>query len=308
VRREADRDDHAAVASATADHRYLAFALGLVLAYMASEAIVAVLTRSLALLSDAAHMLTDAGAIAGAMWAMRLAHRPSTPTWSFGLKRAEILSAAANGVSLLVVGVLLLAGALQRLVHPSRVHALPVLIVASLGVVVNIAATWVLAKGNRRSLNMRGVFRHIVTDLYGIGATAAAATVILVTGWDRADPVASLVIVLLVLRAAWGLLRASAHILLEGTPETVDLDEVRLHLLGLPDVVAVHDLHAWTLTSDLPALTAHVVVTDDCLNNGTVPRLLDLLQDCLAAHFDVEHSTFQVEAATHTEHEAATHS
>jgi cobalt-zinc-cadmium efflux system protein len=174
--------------------------------------------------------------------------------------------------------------------------------------VVNIAATGVLAKGNRRSLNIQGVFQHIVTDLYGIGATAVAATVILATGWDRADPIASLVIVLLVLRAAWRLLQASAHILLEGTPETVDLDEVRQHLLEVPEVVAVHDLHAWTLTSDLPVLTAHVVVTDACLNNGAVPRVLDRLQDCLAAHFDGEHSTFQVEAATHTEHEAPTHS
>ncbi len=291
-----------------ADHRRLALALGLVLTYMATEAVVGLLTSSLALLSDAAHMLTDAGAIAGAMWALRLAHRPSTPTWSYGLKRAEILSAAANGVTLLVVGFLLLVGALQRLAHPSSVDALPMLLVALSGVVVNTAATWVVAKGDRRSLNIQGVFRHMVTDLYAIGATVAAAAVILATGWDRADPVASLVIVVLVLKAAWGLLRASAHILLEGTPETMDLDEVRQHLLELPEVVAVHDLHAWTLTSDLPALTAHVVVTDECLNNGTMPRLLDLLQDCLAAHFDVEHSTFQVEAATHTDHEAPTHS
>jgi len=299
--------DHGHSTSAAADRRYLSFALGLILAYMAGEAVVALTSHSLALLSDAAHTLTDAGAIAGAMWAMTLAARPSTPTWSYGLKRAEILAAAANGVTLLVVGVLLLVGALQRLAHPSHVHAVPMLVVSSVGVVVNVAATWVLAKGNRRSLNMQGVFRHLLTDLYGIGATAAAATVILTTGWYRADPIASLVIVVLVLRAAWGLLKASAHILLEGTPETVDLDEVRKHLLELPEVVAVHDLHAWTLTSDLPALTAHVVVTDDCLNNGTVPKVLDRLQACLTAHFDLEHSTFQVEAATHTEHEAHTH-
>jgi cobalt-zinc-cadmium efflux system protein len=293
--------------SAGADRRYLTFALCLVLAFMASEAVVALFSHSLALLSDSAHTLTDAGAIAGAMWAMKLAARPSTPTWSYGLKRAEILAAAANGVTLLVVGALLLVGAVQRLVHPSHVHGLPMLVVASIGVVVNLAVTWVLAKGNRRSLNMQGVFQHILTDLYGIGATAAAATVILITGWYRADPIASLVIVFLVLRAAWGLLRASAHILLEGTPETVDLGEVRKHLLEVPEVVAVHDLHAWTLTSDLPALTAHVVVTDDCLNNGTVPKVLDRLQACLTAHFDLEHSTFQVEAAAHTEHEAGTH-
>jgi len=285
----------------------LLIALCLIVVYMAGEAVAGVFARSLALISDAGHMLTDVGALAGAIWAIDLARRPSTPTWSYGLKRAEILAAAANGVTLLVVGVLLLVEAIQRLVHPEHVRGALMLVVASVGVVVNLAATSVLAKGNHRSLNVRGAFRHVLTDLYGIGATAVAAVLILATGWDRADPIASLVVVALVLGAAWGLLRASGLILLEGTPEKVNLDEVREHLLELPEVVAVHDLHAWTLTSDLPALTAHVVVTDLCLNNGSVSVVLDRLQECLAAHFDVEHSTFQFEPASHVDHELMTH-
>jgi cobalt-zinc-cadmium efflux system protein len=174
-------------------------------------------------------------------------------------------------------------------------------------VAVNLAATWVLAKANRQSLNVQGAFQHILTDLYGFIGTAGAGVIIIVAGWRRADPVASLLVVALVLRAAWGLLKASGHILLEGTPEAVDLDQVRAHLHELPEVIAVHDLHAWTLTSELPALSAHVVVTDACLADGSAGVVLDRLQHCLANHFDVEHSTFQLEAASHADHEPGTH-
>ena len=241
------------------------------------------------------------------MWAMHLARRPTSPAWSFGLKRAEILAAAANGVTLVVVGFLVGAEAIRRLVHPHHVHGVPMLTVALIGVAVNVAASTVMARANRRSLNVEGAFQHILTDLYGFLGTAVAAGVIITTGWERADPVASLVVVVLVLWAAWGLLRASGHILLEGTPEAIDLDEVRRHLSELPEVIAVHDLHAWTLTSALPALTAHVVVTDACLQDGTAGMVLDHLQRCLADHFDVEHSTFQLEAASHAAHEPGTH-
>ena len=181
------------------------------------------------------------------------------------------------------------------------------LVVALIGVAVNVAATFIVARADRRSLNVQGAFRHIVTDLYGFLGTALAAVVIITSGWYRADPVASLVVVALVLWAGWGLLRESGHILLEGTPQTIDLDEVRRHLDELPEVLAVHDLHAWTLTSALPALTAHVVVTDDCLQDGSAGTVLDRLQRCLADHFDVEHSTFQLEAASHAAHEPGTH-
>lgn len=290
-----------------ADRRYLLIALALIVCYLLVEVVVGFVAHSLALLADAGHMLTDAGALAGAVWAIRLASRPSTATMSYGLKRAEILAAAANGVTLVAVGTVLFVEALQHLVHPVAVRGGLMVVVAGVGVVVNVAATWVLAKGNRRSLNVEGAFQHILTDLYGIAATAAAGAVILATGWDRADPIATLVVVALVLRAAWILLAASGRVLLEGTPESVDLEEVRRHLYEVPEVVAVHDLHAWTLTSDLPVLSAHVVVTDLCLHDGSSGRVLDRLQRCLADHFDVEHSTFQLEAATHAEHEGPTH-
>jgi cobalt-zinc-cadmium efflux system protein len=298
---------HAHIVSAGSDRRYLMVALGLIVGFMVVEVIVAVLASSLALVADAGHMLADVGAIAGSIWALRLAQRPASNRWSFGLKRAEILAAAVNGVMLLVVAVLVLLEAIRRLIEPAAAKGLPIVVVAVVGVMVNIAAAWVLAKANRSSLNVEGAYQHIVTDLYGFIGTAIAGFVVLTTGWRRADPVASLVVVALVLRASWGLLQASGHVLLEGTPETVDLDEVRQHIAELPEVVSVHDLHAWTLTSDLPALSAHVVITDACLNDGSAARLLDHLQECLADHFDVEHSTFQLEAATHADHELGTH-
>jgi cobalt-zinc-cadmium efflux system protein len=292
---------------ASGDPRALVTALVLIALYMIVEVAVSLLSHSLALLADAGHMLTDAGALAGAMWAIRLAARPTTPAMSYGFKRAEILAAAANGVTLLVVAMLLLVASIQRLVHPSAVHGVAMLVVACVGIAVNIAATWVLSRADRRSLNVRGAYLHIVTDLFGLVATAIAAVVIIATRWEQIDPIATLVVVALVLRAAWSLLTASGRVLLEGTPKAVDLGEVRRHLIEVPDVVAVHDLHAWTLTSDLPALTAHVVVTDRCLNDGSAARILDRLQSCLTAHFDVKHSTFQLEAEGHAQHESGAH-
>jgi cobalt-zinc-cadmium efflux system protein len=290
-----------------ADRRYLSIALALIIGCMAVEIVVAILSGSLALLADAGHMLSDAGAIGGSIWALHLARRPTSAVWSYGLKRAEILAAAINGVTLLVVGLLVAFEAIQRLIHPPPVEGVVLVVVAAAGVVVNVIGTWVLSKANRQSLNVEGAFQHMLTDLYGFIGTAVAGVVVITTGWRRADAVASLLVVILVLRAAWGLLRSSGRVLLEGTPETVNLDEVREHLHELPEVLAIHDLHAWTLTSELPALSAHVVVTDDCLNGGGVGRLLDHLQHCLANHFDVEHSTFQLEAATHADHEPGAH-
>jgi cobalt-zinc-cadmium efflux system protein len=302
-----DRHDHSHGVLPGANRLYLSVALGLIVAFMVVEVAVALLSGSLALLADAGHMLIDAGAIGGSIWALHLAQRPASKTWSFGLKRAEILAAAVNGVTLLVVAVVVLVEAVGRLVHPVAVHGGAMVAVAAGGIVVNACATWVLSRANRRSLNIEGAFQHMVTDLYSFIGTAVAGVVIIATGWNRADPIASLFVVALVLKAAWALLRAAGRILLEGTPEAVDLDDVRRHLGELPEVLAVHDLHAWTLTSDLPALTAHVVVTDRCLCDGSAPRVLDHLQDCLANHFDVEHSTFQLEAASHADHEPGTH-
>lgn len=290
-----------------ADLRYLAIALALIVAFMMAEIIVAALSGSLVLLADAGHMLTDAGALAVAIWAARLAIRPASATMTFGFKRVEILSAALNGVTLVVVSALITSEAIARLLHPNHVDGVPLIVVAVAGVVVNAAATGVLSRADRSGLNIAGAFAHLVTDLWAFVATLIAGVVIVTAGFHRADAVASLVAVVLMLRAAWGLLRGSAIILLEGTPEGIDLADVRAHLLGLPEVSAVHDLHVWVVTSDLPAVSAHVVVTEACFANGLAPRLLDQMQACLAGHFDVEHSTFQLEPAGHVDHEHDPH-
>lgn len=298
---------HSHGVSANANVRYLGVALGLIVAFMIVEVIVAVVSGSLVLLADAGHMLTDAAAIAASLWAIRLAARPATEVWTFGLKRAEILSAAGNGITLLVMAAVITVEAIQRLIHPPAVSGGPVLVVAIVGVLVNVAATWVLAKANRSTLNVEGAFQHILTDLYAFIGTAVAGVIILLTGYTRADAFASLLVAALMLRAAWGLLRDSGRILLEATPERVALNKVRDHMLDLPEVSGVHDLHAWTVTSDQHALSAHVVIDQVCFLNGFAPQVLDRLQQCLAGHFDVEHSTFQLEPAGHQTHEAGAH-
>lgn len=291
-----------------ADSRYVAAALVLIVGFMVVEVVVALVSGSVALLADAGHMLTDAGALAASLWAIRLAARPARGVWTFGFHRAEILSAALNGVTLLVAGALVAFEAIRRLIAPPHVAGAALVVVALAGVAVNLAATWLLSRANRSSLNIQGAFAHILTDLYAFVGTAVAGVLILLTGFDRADPIASLLVVALMLRAAWGLLRESGLVLLEAAPESVDLAEVRAHLMELPEVSAVHDLHVWTVTSDLPALSAHIVVTDDCFATGRCPQILDHLQDCLAGHFDVAHSTFQLEPGGHAGHEAAAHS
>jgi len=293
--------------AADADRRHLLTALALLAGFMALEVVVAFASGSLALLSDAGHMLSDVGAIAGSLWAMSLAARPAAGAFTFGWKRAEILSAAGNGITLLVVAGIVAVEAVRRLIHPPPVAGLPVLVVALVGVAVNIAAAAVLARANRSSLNVQGSYRHILTDLYGFIGTVIAAVVILLTGFTRADSIASLIVVGLMVHAAVGLLRDSARVLLEGAPQGIDLGSVRDHLLGTDHVQDVHDLHVWAVTSNLPTLSAHVVVRDHCFTDGHAPRVLDQLQDCLLGHFDVEHSTFQLEPAGHAAHEDGTH-
>jgi cobalt-zinc-cadmium efflux system protein len=294
-------------ASADTDRRALTTALVLLVAFMAFEVGAAVASNSLVLLADAGHMLVDVGAIAGSLVAIRLAARPETGSHTYGMKRAEILAAAGNAIALLVVSALVTYEAVVRLVHPSHVDGGVLIVVAAVGVAVNLAATLTMSRANRRSLNVEGAYRHILTDLYGFAGTLIAGVVIVVWGFDRADAIASLVVVLLMLKAAVELLRPALRILLEATPEDIDLGEVRQHLLELPEVQSVHDLHAWTLTSSLPILTAHVVVTDECFTAGKAGRLLDHLQECLAGHFDVAHSTLQFESAGHIEHELGSH-
>ena len=300
-------DGHVLAVSAGADRRYLSITFALILAFMGLEVVVALVSGSLVLLSDAGHMLTDAGAIGASLWAIRLAARPAMGVWTFGWKRAEILSAAVNGVTLLVVGALVALEAIRRLIQPRPVAGGPLLVVALLGVVVNLVAAWVLAKANRSSLNVQGAFQHILTDVYGFIATFIAGVVIVFTGFIRADAMASLIVVGLMFRAAWGLLRDSGRVLLEAAPAGLDLKAIRDHLGTNAHVIDIHDLHVWTVTSDLPALSAHVVIDDGCFLDGHAPGLLDEMQACLVGHFDVEHSTFQFEPASHAEHEHDAH-
>ena len=317
LERHADDHDHAYATkgggghshgvSADADKRYLLIALALISTFMLVEVVVGSIVGSVALIADAGHMLSDVGALAASLWAIKLAAKPAAGAWTYGWKRAEILSAAANGITLLVVSALVTFEAIRRLIDPPPVAGVAVLLVALVGVAVNVAATVIINKANRSSMNIQGAFQHILTDLYAFTATVIAGIVLVTTGYRRADAIASLIVVALMLRAAYGLLRDSGRVLLEAAPEGVDLDDLRLHLLEIEHVVTVHDLHAWTVTSDLPAVSAHIVVTEDCFVSGHCPQILDQLQACLTGHFDVEHSTFQLEPAGHAAHEVAQH-
>src|SRR3954468_7378059 len=266
-------------------------ALALLGGLMVVEVVAGILASSLALLSDAAHMLTDAGALALAVVALRLARRPAAGAMTYGLSRAEILSAQFNGATLLVLGLLIVYEGIHRLVEPPSVQGGVVLAVALLGVAVNLATTLVLHGADRRSLNVEGAFQHVLTDLVAFIATAVAGLVILLTGFDRADGIASLFVAAVMLRAAWGLLRDSGRIFLEAAPKGVDVEAIGRAMVGVAGVHEVHDLHVWEVTSGFPALSAHVLVgsEDDC--HAARGALETLLHD----DFGIEHTTLQVE-------------
>jgi cobalt-zinc-cadmium efflux system protein len=282
---------HAHGVRADADRRALAIALGLIVGLMAVEVAAGVLASSLALLSDAAHMLTDAAALGLALVANRLARRPAGGVMTFGLGRAEILSAQANGATLLVLGLLIVYEGIRRLVHPPDVTGAVVLVVALLGVIVNLAATRVLAGANRESLNVEGAYRHVLTDLAAFIATALAGAVILITGFGRADGIAALIVAAIMLHSAYGLLKASGRVFLEAAPAGVDPDAIGHAMAGETGVVEVHDLHVWEVTSGFPALSAHVLVGAQTDCHATRRRLEALL----AERFSIEHTTLQVE-------------
>jgi cobalt-zinc-cadmium efflux system protein len=283
--------------SRNADRQALKWSLALIALFMAGEIVAAILASSLALLSDAAHMLTDAIALALALTAARLATRPAHGAMTYGLGRAEILSAQANGVTLLILSALIVYGAIVRLVSPPAVKGGVVLIVALVGIAVNLLVARILTPRDaaERSLNVEGSYRHIVTDLFGFIATAVAAIVIIATGFSRADPIASLLIAAVMLYAAYGLLKESGRVFMEAAPAGLDPDEIGNVLAAQPGVVEVHDLHVWEVTSGFPALSAHVVVRagDDCHDRRR--QLQRLLED----RFGVRHTTLQVD------HEAA---
>ena len=285
--------DHSHAHGRDAERSALKVALGLILAFMAFEVVVAVLASSLALLSDAAHMLTDAVALAISLVAAKLATRPAQGSMTYGLGRAEILSAQANGVTLLVLSGLIIVDAISRLISPPTVRGGLVLVVALVGIAVNLAAARILAGGERpeRSLNVEGSYRHILTDLYGFAATAVAAIVIIATGFSRADAIASLFIAAIMLYAAYGLLKASGRVFMEAAPAGLDPNQIGRVLAAQPGVVEVHDLHVWEVTSGFPALSAHVVVRagDDC------HKLRRTLQVLVEQQFGVGHTTLQVD-------------
>jgi cobalt-zinc-cadmium efflux system protein len=282
---------HAHGVAAGADRRWLVTALALIVAYMGGEVAAGIVAHSLALLSDAAHMLTDAGSIVLALTAMRLAARPARGGYTFGLKRTEILSAHANGLTLLLLSAWLTYEAVRRLIAPPLVAGGLVVATAAAGIAVNVAVAWCIAKASRASLNVEGAYRHILTDLYGFIATAVAGVVVLVTGFARADAIASLFVVALMVRAGAGLVRAAGRIFLEAAPAGTDPDAIGDQLATQPGVVEVHDLHIWEITSGQPAASAHVLVQPgrDC--HATRRGLQDLLRD----QYGIGHATLQVD-------------
>jgi cobalt-zinc-cadmium efflux system protein len=285
----------------------LAVVLALTVAMLAAEIVGSVLSGSLALLADAGHMATDAAGIALALGAVTLAQRPARGRRTFGWQRAEILAAVANGLLLGGVAVYVLVAAVQRIGHPPTIESELMLVIASIGLVVNLTSLAVLHGGRDASLNVRGAYLEVLGDVLGSVAVIGAAVVIAATGWVAADVVASVAIGFLVLPRAWHLLREALDVLLEAAPRGVDLEQVRAHMVEVDGVLGVHDLHAWTITSGLPVLSAHVVVTEAALGGGHGGRVLDALCACLGAHFDVEHCTFQLESETHSSHEFPVH-
>lgn len=273
------------------DERYLLLALGLILGLMAGEVVVGLIASSLALLTDAAHMLTDAAAIGLAVVAARLAARPPRGNLTYGFHRVEILSAQANGLTLWLLAAGFLYEAVRRFLQPTDVRGWLVVVVAAAGVVVNLLATWSISRANRTSLNVEGAFQHILNDLFAFIATGVAGAVVIVTGWTRADAVAALVVALLMIKGGWGLLRDSWRVFLEAAPPGVDVQAVDRDLHEVPGVVDVHDLHVWVVTSGFPALSAHVLVRrdQDCHERREAITAL------LGERYGITHTTMQVD-------------
>ncbi|MGZ4592135.1 MAG: cation diffusion facilitator family transporter [Actinomycetes bacterium] len=298
---------HAHGSSALRHRGRLGAVLAITLGALLAEVVGAALSGSLALLADAGHLLTDAVGIAIALAAVVLAHRPAPEQRSYGNYRAEILAALVNGVLLAVVCVAVTVEALRRLADPGDVRPVPMLVLGLVGLVANAFAMLLLREGQAESLNVRGAYLEVLGDLAGSTAVIVAAVLILLTWWNRADPLASLLIAAMILPRALALLREAVHVLVEGAPRGVDLEELRGHLTSVPGVVDVHDLHVWTITSGMPVLSAHVVVDSPapvaCGEHG----VLDQLAACVGDHFDVAHSTFQIEPAGHGSHEHAAH-
>ena len=283
--------DHSHAPAADANRSKLAAALAIIATFFVVEVVAGLVADSVALLSDAAHMLTDAASIALALVAARLAARPTSGTFTFGLRRAEILSAQANGASLLVLAAILGYESVGRLFDPPEVQGGLVIAVGIIGGLANVGAAWMLAQSERRSLNVEGAMQHVLADLYGSAAAVAGGLAIVLAGFNLADPIAALIVVALMLRSGWRLVRDSGRVLLEATPKGMDADEIGRSISGAPGVVEVHDLHVWEVTSDFPALSAHILVApgDDChVRRRELERLLH-------DGFGIAHTTLQVD-------------
>jgi cobalt-zinc-cadmium efflux system protein len=287
----------------------LAIALAIVVVVLVAEIIGAVVSGSLALLADAGHMSSDAIGLLVALVATVVAARPATDRHTFGFQRVEVLAALLNGVLLSVVAVSVGVEAVRRLITPADAHVVPVpmLIVAGIGLLANVAAILVLRGGDRRSLNMRGAYLEVFGDLLGSIAALGAAAVILLTGFAPADAIASLLIAAFIVPRAFLLLRDVARVLTESAPRETNVEQIRQHLLETPGVVAVHDVHVWAITSGQPVFTAHVECDPEVFARGETGAMLDRLGECLKGHFDVEHSTFQLEPAGHADSEEHAH-
>ncbi|MFJ7134522.1 cation diffusion facilitator family transporter [Streptomyces fungicidicus] len=298
---------HGAPAGGTASAAYrgrLRVALAITLGVMVVEIVGGVLADSLALVADAAHMATDALGLGMALVAIHVANRPPSERRTFGLARAEILAALANCLLLLGVGGYVLYEAIDRFVTPAETAGGLTVVFGAIGLVANMVSLTLLMRGQKESLNVRGAFLEVAADALGSVAVILSALVILATGWTAADPIASLVIALMIVPRTWKLLRETLDVLLEAAPKGVDMGKVRAHILATDGVEDVHDLHAWTITSGMPVLSAHVVVSSEVLNAIGHEKMLHELQNCLGAHFDVEHCTFQLEPGGHAAHEA----
>lgn len=299
-------DGHAVTAT-NAHRNRLIVVLVITFAVLIAEVVGGLIAGSLALLADAGHVLTDATGLIMALIAASLATRAATVKRTFGLQRAEVLAALGNALLLVAVAVWVVIMAVERLREPVEIRSGLMLAVAVVGALANLAGLLVLRPAQSKSLNMRGAYLEVFGDFVGSLAVIVAAVLILITGWTPFDAIASLAIVILIIPRAWSLLREVVDVLLEATPRGVDLDEVRDHILRVRGVVDVHDLHAWTITSGVPVLSAHVIVDHACISEGRSGEVLDRLGECLGGHFDVSHCTFQLEPVGHQEHEAAHH-
>ncbi|AZM74307.1 cation transporter [Streptomyces sp. KPB2] len=282
----------------------LRVALAITLTVMVVEIVGGLVADSLALIADAAHMATDALGLGMALLAVHFASRPPSDRRTFGYARAEILAALANCLLLLGVGGYVLYEAIDRFITPADTAGGPTVVFGAIGLVANMVSLSLLMRGQKESLNVRGAFLEVAADALGSLAVIVSALVILATGWQPADPIASLLIGLMIVPRTVRLLRETLDVLLEAAPKGVDIAEVRAHILALDGVEDVHDLHAWTITSGMPVLSAHVVVNGEALSAIGHEKMLHELQGCLGDHFDVEHCTFQLEPSGHAEHEA----